>query len=252
MQGWPYRAHPRVDEIKPKTGTKKMLVPEVASQVLVHKEASSERCCRAFSEGRSVRRKRDIGRIIPRHLLPALMGICLAATMAAPVARAASGTKVPAANDDVFLGYTRSGNDTFYANTGGLNGWDAALFLPIKPLIHVRPLVGAETDVSHFGLGASAPTPGTTTFLLGPRIVVDLAGYKVFAHALLGGEHSSNSGGPLRISSTGFAYTLGVALDVPVATLFAWRLQADRINAPSESPSSGSNFRFSTGLVFRF
>ena len=252
MQGWPYRAHPRVDEIKPKTGTKKMLLREAASQVLMHKVASSERYCRSFSASETMRRRRDIGILMPRHLLPLLTRLCLAAAITAPSARAAQSARPPAANNDVFLGYTHSGNDTFYANTGGLDGWDGAFFFHIKPLVPVKPLVGVESDVSQFGLGASAQTPLTSTVLLGPRVVVDLAGYRVFAHGLVGVEHSMNSGGPLRISSTAFAYALGVALDVPVATLFAWRLQADRINAPSVSPSSGSNFRFSTGLVFRF
>lgn len=182
----------------------------------------------------------------------AWMTLGLAAAMAAPLARAARASGAPHNNNNVFLGYTRSGSDTFYANTGGLSGWDGAVFVHIRPLAHVRPLVGMEGDVSQFGLGASAQTPLTTTFLGGPRIVEDLAGYKVFAHGLAGGEHSANSGGAARISSTAFAYTMGVGLDVPLATLFAWRVQADRINAPSVSPSAGSNFRFSTGLVFRF
>ena len=28
---------------------------------------------------------------------------------------------------DVYLGYTRAGNNTFYSGVGGLNGWDGAL-----------------------------------------------------------------------------------------------------------------------------
>ncbi len=69
---------------------------------------------------------------------------------------------------------------------------------------------------------------------------------------LIGGEHSANSDSGLPISSTSFAYVLGVGVDVPLVPFFAWRIQADRISAPSVSPASGSHVRFGTGLVFRF
>jgi len=41
-------------------------------------------------------------------------------------------------------------------------------------------------------------------------------------------------------------------VDVPLVPFFAWRIQADRISAPSVSPASGTHARFGTGLVFRF
>ena len=73
------------------------------------------------------------------------------------------------------------------------------------------------------------------------------------AHGLIGGEHSANNdGGVLPISATSYAYVLGVGVDVPLVPFFAWRIQADRISAPSVSPASGTKARFGTGLVFRF
>lgn len=147
-------------------------------------------------------------------------------------------------NHDAYIGYSRLGSGAFYPNTGGLNGWNAALH------IHLRPFLGAEGDVAHYGLGASASTPKTTTVLVGPRVTVKAVGVALWAHGLIGGEHSSNSTNT--ISGGTFAYAIGGGVDLPVMPFFAWRVAGDRISAPTISPSSGSQFRFNTGLVFRF
>jgi len=174
-------------------------------------------------------------RFASRFISAIFLAACL---LAAPAAHAAS--------NDVFFGYSRTGNDTFYPNVGGLNGWDAALH------IHTAPFLGIEADVSHYGMGASATVPRTTSVLFGPRFTVGAAGVRIFAHGLIGGEHSANSGGGVHISGGSFAYALGGGLDVPIAPFFAWRVEGDRISAPAVSPSNGTPVRFSTGLVFRF
>lgn len=148
---------------------------------------------------------------------------------------------------DAYFGFSRTGNDTFYPNVGGLNGWEAALHLKM----HI-PFVGVEGDFAHYGLGAASSVPRTTTYLFGPRVTVGALGPKVFAHALVGGEHSANSGGPTPVSAGSFAYALGGGLDVPVFPFFAWRVAGDYLRAPSVSPSGATPARFSTGLVFRF
>ena len=48
------------------------------------------------------------------------------------------------------------------------------------------------------------------------------------------------------------AYDLGGGVDLPIAPFFAWRFSADRLTAPTRSPSGGDQARFNTGLVFRF
>jgi len=146
---------------------------------------------------------------------------------------------------DVYLGYTRTGNNTFYAGAGGLNGWEGAFHLKLH-----KPFLGIEGDVSHYGLGANSSIPRTTTFIVGPRITVGALGPKVFAHALLGGEHSANSGGT--VSGGAIAYALGGGLDVPIVPFFAWRVEGDYIHAVNHSPANGTPARFGTGLVFRF
>ena len=148
-------------------------------------------------------------------------------------------------NHDVFFGYSRLGSDAFYPNVGGLNGWDAAV------QIHLRPFLGAEADVAHYGLGASASVPKTTTVMVGPRVTVKAIGVALFAHGLVGGEHSSNSAGA-PISGGTLTYAIVGGVDLPILPFFAWRIGGDRISAPTISPGSGDQFRFNTGLVFRF
>jgi len=147
---------------------------------------------------------------------------------------------------DLFFGYSRLGSDAFYPNVGGLNGWEAAAHFKVMPFI------GVEGDLAHYGMGANTAIPRTTTFLIGPRITAGALGFKLFAHGLIGGEHSANSSGPVRISGETFTYALGAGADIPIAPFFAWRVQGDRISAPSLSPSGGTQARFTTGLVFRF
>lgn len=147
-------------------------------------------------------------------------------------------------NSDAFFGYSRTGSDAFYSGTGGLNGWEAALH------IHLHPFLGVEGDVAHYGLGASSSIPRTTTYLFGPRVSVKAIGINLFAHGLIGGEHSSNSDGS--ISGGAFTYDIGGGVDVPILPFFAWRFSADHITAPSQSPGSADPARFNTGLVLRF
>ena len=146
---------------------------------------------------------------------------------------------------DVSLGYSRTGSDIFYPNTGGLNGWD------LDGQVHWKPFIGIEGDVAHYGLGANSSVPRTTTVLFGPKASVGPAGFKVFGHFLVGGEHSANHGGA-PISGGAFAYAYGAGADIPFLPFFAWRLQLDHLSAPSQSPSQGTHVHFTTGIVFRF
>ncbi len=159
--------------------------------------------------------------------------------------RPAAQAQVP--KGDVYLSYSRTATDTFYSNVGGLNGWEGALHIKLH-----QPFLGIEGDVSHYGLGADSSVPRTTAVIFGPRITLGALGPKVFAHALLGGEHSSNSGGPTPVSEGALAYALGGGLDIPIAPLFAWRVAGDYLHAVGHAPAGGTPARFSTGLVFRF
>lgn len=157
------------------------------------------------------------------------------------------GTRASAGSEgDLAFGYSRTGSDIFYPNTGGLNGWD------FDGQIHWKPFIGIEGDLAHYGLGANSSVPRTTTVLFGPKVSVGTARFKVFGHFLMGGEHSANSGGPSRISGGAFAYAYGAGADIPFAPLLAWRLQLDHLSAPTQSPANGTHLRFTTGIVLQF
>ena len=147
---------------------------------------------------------------------------------------------------DISLGYSRTGSNIFYSGTPGLNGWD------LDGQIHWKGFIGVEGDVAHYGLGANDTVPRTTTVLFGPKVSVGAAGFKIFGHFLVGGEHSANNSSANHISGGSLAYALGAGVDVPIVPLFAWRVQVDRFSAPIQSPSNGTPVRFTTGIVFRF
>lgn len=148
---------------------------------------------------------------------------------------------------DVYVGYSRTGNGTFYPGVGGLNGWEGAFHVKVH-----KPFLGIEGDLSHYGLGSDSSVPRTTVFLMGPRITLGGLGPKAFAHALIGGEHSANSSSSSPVSGGALAYTLGGGVDIPLVPLFAWRVAGDYIRAPTQSPGGSTPARFSTGVVFRF
>ena len=149
---------------------------------------------------------------------------------------------------DVYFGYSRTASDTFYQGTGGQNGWNGALH------VHMAPFLGGEAEVSHYGLGANSNVPRTTAVLFGPRATLKAAGISLFAHGLVGVDHTSNNNGSGSfgsVSQTGLGYAIGGGVDLPVLPFFAWRVSADRIST-TQSPAEGTKARFSTGLAFRF
>ena len=181
---------------------------------------------------------------IPTGLI--LVSCSLVLLLGSPAAR--SQGKIP--KGDAYLGFSRTGNDTFYSNVGGLNGWEGSFFLKVH-----KPFLGVEADVSHYGIGANIAVPRTTAYMAGPRVAVKVLGPKLFAHALGGLEHSANPGGPTPISADALVFALGGGVDFPIAPFFSWRVAGDYIKAPSlpiHGVSASTPARFSTGLVFRF
>jgi hypothetical protein len=137
-----------------------------------------------------------------------------------------------------------------YRYVGGIKGWEGAMHVKLR-----EPFLGVEGDESHYGLGANSTIPRSTVVMFGPRFTLGVLGPKVFAHALIGGEHSANSGGPTPISGAALTWALGGGLDVRIAPFFAWRVAGDYLKAPTLSPlgvSPSTPARFSAGLVFRF
>jgi len=178
-----------------------------------------------------------------RHFSAFLSAIGVLALFVLPAVSHAIIPFVPKA--DVYVGYSRLGSDAFYSDTSGLNGWQGALN------VKVMPFVGIEGDVSQFGLGTSSDKVRTTTYLFGPRVTVGALGVRVFAHGLVGGEHSSSSGNA-SVDGSSYTYALGGGVDLPLVPLFSWRITGDYLEAPNLTTENGNHYRFGTGLVFRF
>lgn len=169
----------------------------------------------------------------------ALMIVVAGSLLIAPPAARALGP-----GGDLYFGYSRSGANTFIANTPAQNGWEAS------GAIHFLPLLGAEADVARYGLGAASTEARTTTVLFGPRLTVGLMGIHVFAHGLVGVAHSHVSG-PSSYSNNPLAGDLGGGVDFHLLPFFAWRVVGDYITT-TDAPSNANHYRFGTGLVFRF
>jgi len=180
--------------------------------------------------------------ILPRGFLLLALSTMVFLSALPSVSASAQG-RVP--KGDVYLGYSRTGTNTFYSGVGGLNGWEGALHVKLR-----KPFLGIEGDLSRYGLGANSSVPRTTAIMVGPRITAGALGCKVFAHGLVGGEHSANNG--VALSEGAVMYALGGGLDVRIAPFFAWRVAGDYIHALGHSPAGSTPARFSTGLVFRF
>ena len=179
-------------------------------------------------------------RIRYRLITSLLLVPCALALLSFPLAAHAVGPK-----GDVYLGFSRLGTDVYYPNVGGLNGWQAAVHVGVKPF------VGIEGDFSQFGLGANSAIPRTAAFMGGPRVTVGALGFRAFAHALGGIEHSANSSG-VPISGNAVSYALGGGVEARIAPFFAWRVTGDYLGAPTLTPSTSTHYRIGTGLVFRF
>jgi hypothetical protein len=179
-------------------------------------------------------------------LFPRLMRIRLWLVFPFALVALALPAHAAASSGDVFFGYSRLGNDAFYPNVGGLSGWEGAV------QVKIMPFVGVEADLAHYGIEANASVPRTTTVLFGPRVTFGAAGVHIFVHGLVGGEHSANSSGDTPVSGGALTLALGGGVDFRIAPRFAWRVAADYLNAPFETPGSGNHDRFTTGLVFRF
>jgi hypothetical protein len=92
------------------------------------------------------------------------------------------------------------------------------------------------------GIGTS-----THTFLFGPQISMP-SSVSPFGHLLLGGAHNSTGG----FGTSSFSMALGGGVDTELTDKLRWRLvQADYL-LTQFGGGSQNNFRFSTGIIFRF
>jgi hypothetical protein len=177
-----------------------------------------------------------------RILAASLAAFLLLVVSTAP-ARAAS-------KGDAYFGYSRVGANLFAANTPGMNGWQGAL--NVKAI----SIIGVEGDVSHYSQSPGGFSEHVTNVMFGPRATVGLAGFSVFAHALVGLAYESATVTTLPSSSYSAAsLAVGGGADFPLFLGFKLRAMGDYLGN-SKAPSSGSaapgRYRVGVGVAYHF
>jgi len=154
---------------------------------------------------------------------------------------------------DVYFGYSRVGGNLYAANTGGMNGWQAAA--------HVKflPFVGAEGDVSHYGVNSNGFSQHVTLVMFGPRITAHAVGFSAFVHALGGLAHENATVTTFpEVGYNAASYALGGGADIPVLLGLKFRVTGDYLGnskAPTAADSGGhapSHYRVGVGLAYHF
>jgi hypothetical protein len=161
---------------------------------------------------------------------------------------------------NAFFGYSYSNGQVVNGSPirMNMNGWEGALegkFLP---------WLGGVADFDwHYG-GANTGCLGVGckpvkfrlngsrhTVLFGPRASTSIGKYTPFAQALFGFSHQTDTGGGNSGSDMAFSHGFGGGLDYKLLDSVACRVQADRINTRLFGVGQ-TDFRMSTGIVFRF
>jgi len=186
-------------------------------------------------------------------LIPALAAPAGLSAQAAPDQRSIPNVELFGGYSYVFRPYDHTQTNPF---TGGMNGWDASLKLPV-PIF--GSWLGVKGDVSgSYRNDGPDFNPHSYFFLLGPQVSVHLGRSTVFLHGLVGSAHLNDSALPNLKSDNTFAVAVGGGLDLGISRGLAWRIQADYYNTNYQSTNTNvreivnSNGRFATGPVLRF
>jgi opacity protein-like surface antigen len=153
----------------------------------------------------------------------------------------------------VFRSYDHTSLNTI---SGGMNGWDAALKVPVP---FFGSWLGAKGEVSgSYRNDGPNLNPRAYFFMLGPQVSAHLGKSTIFLHGLVGSAHLNDQAIPNLKSNNTFAVAVGGGIDVGLSRRWAWRLQGDFYNTNYQSTDTNvqeivnSNGRFSTGPVLRF
>ena len=190
-------------------------------------------------------------------LLPMVAGLCAPAVAPAQVRQ--SGDTVPpfelyGGYSYIFHPYDSTSQTPI---TGGMNGWDSSLRVPLP----VMPSwLGLKGDVSRSYRTDDKLdlNPHSYFFLLGPQISAHIGQSTAWVHALAGSAHLNNAALPSLTSNSTFALALGGGVDFAVANRLALRVSLDYFNTHFHSSDSAvqqianSNGRVTVGPVFRF
>jgi opacity protein-like surface antigen len=210
-----------------------------------------------------------------------LAAAILFATMAAPASQAwAQGVL---SRSEISAGYTFASVDqnVGFGSNGRLNsnGWNTGFTLGARPFFgwefnfaNVRHSESGSVAITGIGAIQASASNQLSTFVTGPRFILDRGKGRPFFHALFGIDHeslsvsasSATTSSSESISDNSFAALLGGGLEIPLNRHMGLTTEADylltRHGIPADlaalagiQPSSATqhNFRVSAGIVFR-
>jgi hypothetical protein len=158
---------------------------------------------------------------------------------------------------EIFFGYSY-----FRANPEeqNLNGWNASITGNITSWLGVEGDLAGHygTPKDQFGYILRGIHINQYTFMGGPKLSLRAGRVTPFVHALIGGARAGTNEFGLRSSQFAMAAALGGGVDIGLTKYIAVRaVQADyimtRFNTDFDNSNERqNNFRFSTGIVFRF
>ena len=161
---------------------------------------------------------------------------------------------------NAFFGYSYSKGQVVNGSAIGINmnGWEGTLEGKFLPWLGVV----ADFDWHYGGANTNCLGVGCTplrfrmngsrhSVLFGPRVSYSAGRYTPFAHALFGFSHQTNTGGGTSASDLAYSNGAGGGLDYKLVKSVAWRVEGDWIRTRLFGVRQ-TDFRISTGLVFRF
>jgi hypothetical protein len=142
-------------------------------------------------------------------------------------------------NVEVFGGYSYM---RFRASPSiNMNGWE------VSGQYKFKDWIGGVADIDgHYGSIGGVNT-SNYTYLFGPQISMP-SRISPFSHLLFGGAHNSTAG----IGTSSFAMALGAGIDYEVTDKIHYRVVQLDYLLTQFGGGSQNNFRYSTGIVFRF
>jgi opacity protein-like surface antigen len=159
-------------------------------------------------------------------------------------------------NGNVYFGYTFYNTD-LSLNRGNLNGFEGTLEGKLVPFLGiVADLTGHYGTLSFPGptcpvgvtCGPVSENAHQYEAMFGPRVSFPVGKFRPFGEFEIGVGHVNTNGYG---SATSYATALGGGLDYKIFGPVAWRLEGDYVRTHFYSVSQ-NNFRFSTGIAFRF
>ena len=165
--------------------------------------------------------------------------------------------QVPSSGN-VYFGYTYYNTD-LSLNRGNLNGWQGTLEGKVFPMLGIVADLTGHYGSLNFNL-LCPPGPGSCgplsesahvyEAMFGPRVSFPVGRFRPFAEFEVGVAHAATPSSVLG-TDTSFATALGGGVDYRLFRPVAWRVEGDYVRTDFFHATQG-NFRFSTGIVFRF